>query len=246
MKETNHTHFSLSIAIIISLTIIFSGCMSKTRRDMKIAQAVKIAQEKKKISGLPEDTPDPSNTISEKEEKKIIDISKDETELTPPTPIEGNLIQTGGIVAQLATQLTIDLDVSGSNVSQIVAMQKFVQNRWHYIHDPARSKDTWRSAEATIKLRHNGKFPGDCDDFAILMASLAKQIGLESRMVGGTYNGGGHAWAEFKLEPNEKNNPSLRGMDIYKYNNGYWVSLDWFKGQEHKRYTKNIRIYNDI
>ena len=234
------------LGFLVLISILHTGCMSRTSKELKIQRALLIAEEREKIAGLPENTPDPSNTISEKKEKKIIDISEDEKELTPPTPIEGDLIQTGGIVAKLATQLTIDLGVQGSNVSQIIAMQKYIQGRWHYIHDPARDKDTWRSAEATIKLRHHGKFPGDCDDFAILMASLAKQIGLKSRMVAGTYNGGGHAWAEFKLPYEERNNRNLKKMDTYKYNGETWVSLDWFKGNEHRKYTHNVKIYEDI
>jgi hypothetical protein len=244
MKTINKIK-QLSVFFLLFTVLTFSGCLSRIGKDQLVKQAL-IAEEKKRIAGLPENTPDPSSTISDNDEKKIIDISKDETELTTPTPIEGDLIQTGGVVAQLATELAIDLDVSGSNVSQIIAIQKYIQDRWHYIHDPAKDRDTWRSAEATIRLRHNGKFPGDCDDFAILMASLAKQIGLQSRMVGGTYRGGGHAWAEFKLEREEENNPNLTSMYIYSYQDGLWVSLDWFKGIEHNRYMKDIEIFDGI
>ena len=181
-------HFSL-----ILFAIFISACTPKSR----------LQQIGKEKASIPSVKPKPNRTISKNEGKQIIEIDRKSKKLNPPTALEGNLIQTGGVVMVLARQLTIDLNVSGSNVSQILAMQNYIQNNWHYIHDPKRDKDTWRSAEATIELRYKGKFPGDCDDFAILMASLARQIGLESRMLGGFHNREGHAFAEFKVPLNE-------------------------------------------
>ena len=126
-------------------------------------------------------------------------------------------------------------------------MKEYVFDNWHYIYDPETGNDTWRSAEATLSLKYNGQYSGDCDDFAILMASFARQIGLKSRMIGGyESDGNGHAFAEFLIPANEINNNKLYGKDIRNTNEGKWVSLDWFKGTEHEKYTHNIRIFDDI
>lgn len=224
------------ICYIFLLAMCFSACTPKSK-------LVSIVGQRNKDAIEPSVVPEPGKTISKKIKKTI--VSKKGNHLTPPTPIEGKLIQTGGCVGLLARELAIDLDVSGSNVSQIVAMQRYVNSKWHYIHDPKRSKDTWRSAEATIALRYKDKFPGDCDDFAILMASLAKQIGLRSRMIGGFYGKGGHAFAEFRLPANEKDNVSLVDCDFRTDKDGCWVSLDWFKGAVHNRYIKDIRLIEE-
>ena len=103
------------------------------------------------------------------------------------------------------SKLTIDLKTGPHQVKQILEMQEYVFKNWHYVFDPDSGHDTWRSAEATLALKYKGKYTGDCDDFAILMASFARQIGLRSRMVGGFSSEGGHAFAEFLLTDNLKN-----------------------------------------
>lgn len=225
---------------IISISILLLICLNACTPKSKL---VAIAGQRKKDAVTPAVVPLPDKTISKEEKKKIIDINGNN--LTPPTPIEGKLIQTGGSVGVLACKLAIDLDIQGSNVSQILAMQKYVNKNWHYIHDPKRSRDTWRSAEATIALRYKGKFPGDCDDFAILMASLAKQIGLRARIIGGFSNSGGHAFGEFNLPQNEKDNCDLKDCDFRNDEDGIWISLDWFKGNDHNKYINDIRMIEE-
>jgi hypothetical protein len=226
-----------NITYIFLFLICFSACTPRSK-------LITIAGQRHKDAITPAVIPEPGKTIS-KDIKKTI-IRKEGAKLTPPTPIEGKLIQTGGSVGLLARELAIDLNIQGSNVSQILAMQKDVFKNWHYIHDPKRSRDTWRSADATIALRYKGKFPGDCDDFAILMASLAKQIGLRARIIGGfSSSNSGHAFAEFNLPQNESNNTHLRGCDYRTDEDGKWVSLDWFKGSDHNQYLKDIRMIEE-
>lgn len=150
------------------------------------------------------------------------------------------------MVAKEVNELTIDLETGANQIEQIVKMRNHVYNNWHYIFDPNVGHDTWRSAEATLSLKYKGKYSGDCDDFAILIASFARQIGLRSRMVGG-YNGdSGHAFAEFLIPASQKNNSYIRNLDVRKDSSGYWVSLDWFRGAEHDKYLKNFKVYEDI
>ncbi|WP_321299263.1 transglutaminase-like domain-containing protein [Marinifilum fragile] len=221
---------------VFLIAICFTSCTPKSK-------LLTIARQRQKDANTPAVIPKPERTISKNTSPKV--IRKSGVKLTPPSPIEGKLIQTGGSVEVLASELAIDLNIQGSNVSQIMAIHKYIIRNWHYIHDPKKSKDTWRSAETTIALRHKGKFPGDCDDFAILMASLAKQIGLRSRMVGGYSGSQGHAFAEFLLPENEKRNPNLRNCDYRTDNDGVWVSMDWFTGQDHNKYIRDIRIIEE-
>lgn len=227
---------SVKLLLVILFGIQLFSCTPKSRlQQLAMEHATKPAV-----------LPIPDKTISKEDQKKIINIDDNAVQLTPPTPIQGNLIQTGGTVMLLARQLAIDLNTSADNVSQLIAMKEYIQRNWHYIHDPQYDKDTWRSAEATIALRYKGKFPGDCDDFAILMASLARQIGLESRILGGFYNGEGHAFAEFKLPNNDLRRIQRENLDYRIDSNGYWVSLDWFKGRDHNKFTNDIKIFEDI
>ncbi len=197
------------------------------------------------------------NTIIKDVEPEIIEIedvvTPNEKELingelvkSKIPPAEGELIQVEGLVLKELTELNIKLKTSGSQVSQILAIQEYVFKNWHYIFDPNSGHDTWRSAEATLSLKYKGQYSGDCDDFAILMASFARQIGLRSRMVAG-YNGdGGHAFAEFLLPNVDINNYNLKGTDIRTDYAGKWVSLDWFTGQDHSTYLNNIQLFEDI
>ncbi|QZE15275.1 transglutaminase family protein [Halosquirtibacter laminarini] len=184
----------------------------------------------------PEVVPEPKQTISEEVTPKVILPSP--SGVTPPMPLVGDLIQTGGRVGVLSKDILIDLDIAGDNIKQIFGIRHYIIDHWHYIHDPEVDKDTWRSADVTIQLCHKGKFPGDCDDFAILMASLAKQIGLNSRVVGGYSHGSGHAFAEF-LSPRNYSFNSLVLDEAYSDSEGLWISLDWFSGKDHNDYNNN-------
>jgi hypothetical protein len=217
----------------VFLVTLFNGCTPRSKLNL-------IAQAQIEKAKMPESTPVPEGTISKNVKPKIIEKKGDI--LTPATPIEGNLIQTGGSIEALALHLAIELNIEGNNVAQILAINQYINDHWHYINDPYKEKDTWRSAEVTIALRYKDKFPGDCDDFAILNASLAKEIGLRARVIGGYYGGGGHAFAEFYLPEGEINKRLVQNYDSRIDYNGEWISLDWFKGSDHNRYIHDIKI----
>lgn len=240
----------ITISLVIIL-FIFNSCNSCSRsgRAKIIAMAKKEANKKNTI-------PEP-NTIIKNSELIIVNIEdivspnkknsiNEELIRNKIPPAIGNLIQVEGLVLKEVSELNIKLNTSGSQIEQILAMQKHVFKNWHYIYDPVTGKDTWRSAEATLSLKYNEQYSGDCDDFAILMASMARQIGLTSRMVGGFDGDSGHAFAEFLVPDDELANDLLNGSDFRKDSLGIWISLDWFKGKDHTRFTKNITIYEDI
>jgi hypothetical protein len=238
----------VSISIALFIAFIFQGCTPRSKM-VQIAMAKNEASKKNTI-------PEP-NTIINNIEPEIIEIDdvvtpKEKTVIKRELiknkipEAEGDLIQIEGLVLKELIELNIKLNTNGSQVSQIMAMKEFVNSNWHYIYDPVRGSDTWRSAEATLSLKYKGQYSGDCDDFAILMASFARQIGLRSRMVAGYYQDKGHAFAEFLLPDNENSNVNLRGADYRTDASGKWISLDWFKDDDHDRFTHNIKIFEDI
>jgi len=159
----------------------------------------------------------------------------------------GNLIQVEGLVLKEVSELNIKLKIPQNQIIQILKIQNYIYNNWHYIFDPDTGKDTWRSAEATLSLKYQGQYSGDCDDFAILLASIARQIGLKSRMVGGYDQGEGHAFAEFLFE--DRDFPLTKLKELVDFREDYygtWISLDWFKGAEHDRFIHDTTVYNDI
>jgi len=243
--------YLLSVFFIIIIAI---ACTSKTQKAKLIAEAM-AKNEAIKNATIPhpetiviDATPEIINVTPEQQiNNKEVIKNAEESQDKKIDNAKGNLIQVEGLVLKEVSELNIKLNTSGSQIDQIIAMKEYVFDNWHYIYDPETGNDTWRSAEATLSLKYNGQYSGDCDDFAILMASFARQIGLKSRMIGGyESDGNGHAFAEFLIPANEINNNKLYGKDIRNTNEGKWVSLDWFKGTEHEKYTHNIRIFDDI
>jgi hypothetical protein len=236
----------ISTFIALFIAIIFQACLPIS------AMKSMAEKEAEKENTIPE-----PNTIVKNIEPQVVrikDVTTPEEEVnikkelinSKIPPAIGQLIQVEGLIVKEVSELNIKLNTSGSQVEQIVAMQKYVFKNWHYIYDPIRGSDTWRSAEATLSLKYKGQYSGDCDDFAILMASFARQIGLRSRMVAGYYEDKGHAFAEFLLPDNENSNVNLRGADYRTDASGKWISLDWFKDDDHDRFTHNIKIFEDI
>lgn len=139
-------------------------------------------------------------------------------------------IQTEGIVKQNV----VDILSNHPNLSQekqLETLWRYAKDNWNYINDPYSSTDTWRPADETINDYYfvNGKsYTGDCDDFAILMASFARQVGYPSSIIA-VYNGNeGHAYAEY-------------------YNGKKWIPMDWFSdefGGNPYKGVKNV-LYRD-
>jgi hypothetical protein len=226
---------------IMALANSCQSCSTSGRNAMRVAMAQKEARKHP-------DTPTPES-IDRNDNPEVVAIddvvTPDEADFINKKlindkipPAEGELIQVEGLVFKEVTELTIGLKASDSQVDQIIKMRDYVKANWHYLYDPDVNHDSWRSAEATLSLKYNGKYTGDCDDFAILMASFARQIGLKAVVVGGfDSSASGHAFALFLLQEGYKNSPSLRGSDIHEVEGDDWVSLDWFQGQEHRSFS---------
>ncbi len=131
---------------------------------------------------------------------------------------------------------------SRNGIKQVLAIHRYVAGRWRYVNDPFYIRGNYYSPpERTIAAG----FVGDCDDFAILLASAVEAIGGTARILHGTCDEGAHAWAEVYVGDREaawrETVQTLRGRfpgrPIERKQllpgEGYWLSLDWQAG----RYT---------
>ena len=118
------------------------------------------------------------------------------------------------------------------SISQVCDIWDYVNSRWTYVNDP-NGLDYRSPASRTINIG----LKGDCDDFAVLIASLTESIGGSSRIVRVT----GHAYPEVYLS-DDKEKVHDRTNYISKRYNGktihyhtekdsegvtrYWLNLD--------------------
>lgn len=77
------------------------------------------------------------------------------------------------------------------HVEQVAEIWSAVRKPWRYVNDPE-GRDYFATATETIE---NG-YVGDCDDFAIALASMVSAIGGKARVVIMDGPRGGHAYAE--------------------------------------------------
>ena len=129
---------------------------------------------------------------------------------------------------------------SEAGIAQVRLIHAAISSAWKYVSDPGVSWSDYASpARRTLALG----LAGDCDDFAILMASCIEAVGGRTRIVHGTQHGSGHAWAEAWLGAGEQGRVNLRrvasqagrsytslvaGSDDQA---GTWLILDWRFGE---------------
>ena len=176
----------------------------------------------------------------------------------------GKLIQTEGMVWQHVSALIAGAGPqvrNGSAMTQLCYLWRNAKQNWVYINDPylADHQDRWRSASETIQtwyFDNAHSYSGDCDDFAILVASFARQVGFESRFVASYGARGGHAYAECFI-PNDQWQQALKDIrDFFPpksplfYSpgeNGNWLNLDWWADHIGGPYYQGTRIiYSDL
>lgn len=239
-----------SYLVILGFSYFFAGCQSCSKSGRVQLSLRKALAEASRESVTPQPQTIRANQLPEPE--RLNDVASDDELnriqkdllIQNISPAIGELIQVEGLVFKELNELTIDAGVGSSQIEQIMAIKNIVQSNWHYVFDPAVDTDTWRSAEATIALKYKGKYSGDCDDFAILMASFARQLGLHAVVVGGfNDNNEGHAFALFELSDKQYKEISGYEVDLHRgsADGSYWVSLDWFAGTEHAQF-KDLRI----
>ncbi len=85
------------------------------------------------------------------------------------------------------------------HVEQVAEIWNTVRRAWRYVSDPE-GQEYFATATETIQ---NG-YIGDCDDFAIVLASMVSAIGGKARVVLMDGPGGGHAYAEACVQGDPK------------------------------------------
>jgi len=127
-------------------------------------------------------------------------------------------------------------------IDQICEIYDYLWNNYSYVGDP-RDLEYYQYSNQTIssgkEIDKSGI--GDCDDYAILMASLIEQIGGTTRIIMAYGPEGGHAYAEVylgQLDDEEKRvqrivkwlRKNYGAETIYvdgDFNEGIWLNLDW-------------------
>ncbi len=86
------------------------------------------------------------------------------------------------------------------HVEQVARIWTHVRGRFRYVNDPD-TGEYFAKASETIA----NEYVGDCDDFAVVLASMIRSIGGDARIVVMDGPGGGHAYAEacVRSEPQE-------------------------------------------
>lgn len=123
------------------------------------------------------------------------------------------------------------------NLGQICDIYDKLYSSWVYVNDPA-GTDYYAKASESVRLLR-----GDCDDYAILMASLIESIGGSARIICAyDGSGGGHAYTEVYMSNSKADVQDLINDIGYRYgrtsvnyhisydksgNPEYWLNLDW-------------------
>lgn len=139
------------------------------------------------------------------------------------------------------------------NIGQVCDIFDYCYNNWRYVNDPNdRELDLYQKASTTIR---NG-LTGDCDDFAILMASMFLSIGGDARVNVAYTKSSGHAFTELNMGKTDmkvfanyiRARYNFSGNIWYRKDsegNG-WLNLDWWAkhpGGEYYEGKKGARIY---
>ena len=139
------------------------------------------------------------------------------------------------------------------NIGQVCDIFDYCYNNWKYVNDPNdRGSDYYQKASNTIK---NG-LTGDCDDFAILMASMLLSVGGDVRVNCAYTKNNGHAFTELNLGKTDikvfadyiRARYDVTGSVWYRKDsegNG-WLNLDWqakHPGGEYYEGKRGVRFY---
>ncbi|WP_067076891.1 transglutaminase-like domain-containing protein [Methanoculleus horonobensis] len=143
----------------------------------------------------------------------------------------------------------IDKDHGGNyNIAQICDMWEKIYKRWTYVNDP-KGTEYYSPASRTINLG----LKGDCDDFAILVASTMLAIGGTPRVILASDSVEGHAYAEICIANNKDSLQKAANYICQRYKckniayrtanaNGqtqYWLNLDWSSKHPGGSYFQN-------
>ena len=119
------------------------------------------------------------------------------------------------------------------NPGQICEIFEYCYSHWKYVNDPL-DNEYLASASETIA----GSLTGDCDDFAILMASCILSVGGRSCINTGRSSNGGHAFTEVDISQfgeaamlqavrEHFHQYDVTSLAVRRDGNHLWMNLDW-------------------
>lgn len=144
------------------------------------------------------------------------------------------------------------------NFGQVCAIFDNLYNNWKYVNDPEGAEYVAKASESISQ----SSLSGDCDDFAICMASCIIAIGGEARVNTAWGPRGGHAFAEVcinGLSESEVKRTIAKMFPHYSISKIHtqtddgntWLNLDWqaaYPGGQYFQYTHNttyVREYGE-
>ncbi len=127
---------------------------------------------------------------------------------------------------------------SEAGLRQIALLHGAISSEWKYISDPA---VLWSDYSSPARRTLAVGLAGDCDDFAVMIASCIGAVGGKVRIVHGDDGSSGHAWAEVYLGTGQQGQMILNSMNRLVRRGGLaattgpgeqkWLVLDWRLGE---------------
>ncbi len=142
-----------------------------------------------------------------------------------------------------AQDMIVGVSPGEHTIGQVCVIYEKIKNNWNISGDP-RGTDYYRFANETLRQGKKANLigAGDCDDFALLMASMIESIGGSTRVILAYSPSGSHAYAEVYLgKKGSYNVNEIKKWLMLKYgvdqinthwnkeNGDIWLNLDWGK-----------------
>ncbi|MBQ3732476.1 MAG: transglutaminase domain-containing protein [Bacteroidales bacterium] len=140
------------------------------------------------------------------------------------------------------------------NIKQVCEIFDYCYNKWSYVNDPKGKHDYVAYASESIF----NSLSGDCDDFAVLMASCVIAIGGEASVVVAYRANEAHAYAEVCISNFDTQDVldiikarfpqyTIDEIHIKNHDGKQWLNLDWqasYPGGPYWEGTRSIYTYS--
>lgn len=124
-------------------------------------------------------------------------------------------------------------DYQSMGIEQVCEIFDYCYNKWRYVSDPAEQEYVARASETIY-----ASLTGDCDDFAVLLASCVLAIGGKTRITTAYNSNSGHAFAELDITEMDRNHiidainkhfgeRIITDIATKNENGRVWMNLDW-------------------
>lgn len=144
--------------------------------------------------------------------------------------------------------LLIARKYNGKKFKQLSKIYEYLHDKWSYVNDPYGEEYFAKASESCQVLA------GDCDDYAVLMASCLYAIGFNTRVLVTE----GHAYAEVYAGSTKKELKNAiknikdsffwmslvsDGVHYHVEDSGYWINLDWTSVYPGGKYANDGNYY---